>query len=579
MSFTLFHSTRNRGFQTWEYASQYALRTYAYLLPLSIVSQIMSMTFNLLSIIPSVNISKTILFQLLRSTIAAFTGYSEVRFVQALSIYMDSVDRNAPTGIYSDTSQTKDGSQAISLTPKHSLVPFWTLFTSLLSAGMFHASPALLPSATVMQILMLSYSYYLRGKESKAVMLGLVAVLGTGWPFCALLWVPMGFKILLDGLLNTRNPAIDGSGGIRVSPKHVLRIVGRTIQHALIIQLAVSSIDYYYYGDFVFPTFNIIKYNALSDGDELYGVEDMIFYVRNLILNWNGAFILALLSLLPNISWDEKNNNRIILVPMIIWVFILFPRPHKEERFLFPIYPLISYGCALTLEIILDPLIPNLFKPPRNCIGTDVISSFVSWKQGLSAKIGTIILLGIGSISILRSMALSNYYTAPLSLYQHLHDHLATLTNEDENITVCVGGEWHRFSSSFFMPYSTTTLEFLPSRFKGQLPAQFLPNLNVLSHDVPFNDQNKEEPARYIEGGVASCNYLVELMLEEREDEPECVEHMKKDKKGGKYWDEVYSTPFLDAERTGFLDRVLYLPFRDEDKRAYAKYSLFRRTD
>ena len=514
-----------------------------------------------------------------------------------------------------------------------SLIPFFTLLTNLFAAGMFHASPALLPSVTVMQLFMLSYSYYLKKSEVIAVVLGLVAVLATGWPFCAVLWIPMGMKILFDGLFyshrtisNSNSNSSDTSDqpqsqpqpAVTVNPKQVAHIIQRTILHAIMIQLVVSSIDYYFYGQSVFPTWNIFEYNATSGGDELYGVEDFIFYVRNLIVNWNGAALLAVMALLPNISWNEKKHTRILLAPMILWMITVFPRPHKEERFLFPMYPLLSVASALTLDTLLPLLVPIFITPQRHHFGAGSVPNLPLWAQGWSSKIGTLLLLAMGSVSILRSMALSNYYSAPLSVYQHLYHILDAnaIEDKDASITVCVAGEWHRFPSSFYLPRSTTTLEYLPSRFKGQLPAPFSGtpthththththtraanhhddmeefddnhnndfhnnnNKNNYLNIAPFNDQNLEEPSRYIEGGVSSCNYLVDLLLEGRDKEPEGVEHMKKDKKGGKLWEEIYSVPFLDAERTGFLDRVLYIPFGRDSSRVYAKYALFVRKD
>ena len=544
--------------QTWEYAPQYALRTYAYLLPLSFISQ-------LISFLP-IEITKPILFKLLRCIIASFTAYTEVEFVHSLAIYLDTANN--------DENEEKVNPLSIHLKAK-SLIPFWTILTSLFSAGMFHASPALLPSAQVMQLLMLSFSYYFKGNESIAVFWGLVAVLATGWPFCALLWVPMGYRIIFDALLDKRNTVKNDRKPLEKLLKQVRDILQRTLLHAMAIQTIVSLIDYYYYGDAVFPTINILEYNAASGGDELYGVEDIYFYMKNLLVNWNGAALLAIISLLPNISWNENKHIRIIITPMILWMFIVFPRPHKEERFLFPIYPILSFACALTLDTVITLMVPVFVQPKRSDFGAGVVPNYQVWIQGWSSKIGTIIVLCIGAVSILRSMALSQYYTAPLNLYEYLHNELIKQDIKDKNVNVCVAGEWHRFPSSFFLPYSTTTLAYLPSRFKGQLPAYFQIE-NDPSSPTPFNDLNKEEPSRYIKGGISSCDYLIDLRLEGRDEEPEGLQHIKEDKKGGKFWNEIYDTAYLDAERTGFLDRILYLPWRSQSSRIFAPYILFK---
>lgn len=40
------------------------------------------------------------------------------------------------------------------------------------------------------------------------------------------------------------------------------------------------------------------------------------------------------------------------LAPMYIWILIFFSQPHKEERFLFPIYPLICLSGAVALSAL-----------------------------------------------------------------------------------------------------------------------------------------------------------------------------------------------------------------------------------
>ncbi|VDK31269.1 unnamed protein product [Anisakis simplex] len=79
------------------------------------------------------------------------------------------------------------------------------------------------------------------------------------------------------------------------------------------------------------------------------------------------------------------------------------------------------------------------------------------------------------------------------------------------SIHVCVGKEWYRFPSSFFLPNGVvdrrgrkwkTELNFVKSEFAGLLPKPFneafvLPNVTRI---VPteMNDLNKEEPSRWV---------------------------------------------------------------------------------
>ena len=50
----------------------------------------------------------------------------------------------------------------------------------------------------------------------------------------------------------------------------------------------------------------------------------------------------------------------------------------------------------------------------------------------------------------------------------------APIAQEGSNVThVCVGAEWHRFPSAFFLPSPAYRLAFIPSSFSGLLPADF----------------------------------------------------------------------------------------------------------
>jgi alpha-1,2-mannosyltransferase len=88
-----------------------------------------------------------------------------------------------------------------------------------------------------------------------------------------------------------------------------------------------------------FPTWNILAYNAIGgSGDELYGVEPASYYVRNLTLNmsisWPLAVVAPILLLreilysLGNIS-KETFRTGVLILPSMLWLGILFSRPHK----------------------------------------------------------------------------------------------------------------------------------------------------------------------------------------------------------------------------------------------------------
>lgn len=74
------------------------------------------------------------------------------------------------------------------------------------------------------------------------------------------------------------------------------------------------------------------------------------------------------------------------------------------------------------------------------------------------------------------------------------------------NLTLCIGKEWYRFPSHFFVPQGVN-VEFIKSEFDGHLPRQFSPpdtpgllgafeKTRIIHPDL--NDLNQEEPLHYV---------------------------------------------------------------------------------
>lgn len=138
-------------------------------------------------------------------------------------------------------------------------------------------------------------------------------------------------------------------------------------------QIPVVGIDSLAYGKPTIVPWNIIKYNIFSaasgKGPELYGTEPWSYYFANLVLNFNGLLLLAIASLpalVITYFFDKKRLGlakggpersspftmlAMRLLPLYLWIGILSAQPHKEERFMFPAYPLICFNAAVTLYL------------------------------------------------------------------------------------------------------------------------------------------------------------------------------------------------------------------------------------
>ena len=245
----------------------------------------------------------------------------------------------------------------------------------------------------------------------------------------------------------------------------------------------------------------IVSYNVLngsSRGPDIFGVEPWHFYIRNLLLNFNAWFVLAMcagpilaLQLLFTFQSSTKQKtlrSMMISTPFYVWLGIFSAQPHKEERFMYPTYPFLCLNAAITLHTVLN----YLGHPrPKSIIGK------VPPKVKL-ALAGAFVLT-ISTAGILRTVGTVSAYSAPLEVYRPLQ----SLEYADSPGNVCLGKEWYRFPSSFFLPKSMRA-KFVKSAFDGLLPGEFS-EAGTVSGILPtwlippgMNDQNMEDPNKHV---------------------------------------------------------------------------------
>ncbi|XP_059123825.1 alpha-1,2-mannosyltransferase ALG9 isoform X1 [Peromyscus eremicus] len=472
-----------KGFQTWEYSPVYAIRSYAYLLlhawPAAFHARILQT-------------NKILVFYFLRCLLAFVSCICELYFYKAVC-------------------------KKFGLHVSRMMLAFLVL-----STGMFCSSSAFLPSSFCMYTTLIAMTGWYMDKTPIAV-LGVAAGAILGWPFSAALGLPIAFDSL--ALKNRWKSFFHWS-----------------LVALILFLVPVVAIDSYYYGKLVIAPLNIVLYNVFtSHGPDLYGTEPWYFYLINGFLNFNVAFALALL-VLPLTFLMEYLLQRfhvqnlghpywLTLAPMYIWFIIFFLQPHKEERFLFPVYPLICLCGAVALSA-LQKCYHFVFQRYRLEHYT-VTSSWLA--------LGTVFLFGLLSFS--RSVALFRGYHGPLDLYPEFYriatDPTIHTVPEGRPVNVCVGKEWYRFPSSFLLP-DNWQLQFIPSEFRGQLPKPFAEG-PLATRTVPahMNDQNQEETSRYID--ISKCHYLVDLdTMRETPREPNYSANREE-------WISLAHRPFLDA--------------------------------
>lgn len=435
------------------------------------------------------------------------------------------------------------------------------------SPGMYHAAPAYLPSSFAMYTTMLGFSAFMDWTGGMKTAQGIVwfGVGSTlGWPFAGALVLPfIAEEILLASV----------SGDISEA---IVRLVqgGMGSLVALAVQTAIDSC---FYRKLTCVPLNIVLYNVFSGGSrgpDIYGVEPWHFYIRNLILNFNIWFFLAIAALpviliqhiiiQKAVSRQTLLRSVVFVSPFYLWLAIFTAQPHKEERFMYPAYPALALNAAMSLHIVL-----------ANFGSTDPRHLVSKIPASIKLAVVAIPLLLAFNMGMLRIVGNFTAYSAPLRVY----DPLRKLARSGD--TVCIGKEWYRFPSSFHLPAGVHA-KFIKSEFSGLLPGEFSPakegfGLFPGTWLIPagMNDENQEDLGKYI--NVDHCEFLVDSRLPSAASttlEPDYISDTEN-------WVERKCVPFLDASSTHILGRLLWIPdllfIPDRFRRKWGDYCLLQR--
>lgn len=364
------------------------------------------------------------------------------------------------------------------------------------------------------------------------------------------------------------------------------------------MQAIQTAVDAFFYRKLAVVPLNIVLYNVFGGsgkGPNIYGTEPWHFYIRNLILNFNLWFVLALVSLPLTllqyaIRGQAPARQSVIrtvtfTLPFYLWLGIFTLQPHKEERFMYPAYPLLVLNAAISAHIVLSNL------------GSTTSKDFVSKVPvGIRVLVPAMFALAAITLGILRIVGMVTAYSAPLHIYSPLHK--AGVTHPGD--TVCLGKEWYRFSSSYMLPNGVKA-KFIRSEFKGLLPGEFS-EANTGFGLFPgawlepsgMNDENLEDPGKYVgnppmkPGNCSSTNQLLQTEIEHctflidshfensqpTELEPAYVLDTET-------WAKVKCEPFLDAAKTSMIGRMLWVPDHAmvpaRFRRTWGEYCLLRR--
>ncbi|KAL2257733.1 hypothetical protein VTK26DRAFT_9246 [Humicola hyalothermophila] len=505
------------GLQTWEYSPSYAIRSWLYI-------AIHAVGANIRRLLPRSN--KVAEFYFLRYLLAFACALCQTLMWRAV---------------------------CLALNPR---VGLFFILALAFSPGNFHSSTAYLPSSFAMYMAMLGAAAFMNWRGGLKTSQGMFwyAVGGVlGWPFAIALCAPFVFEEVLLAMLSDKERFFESFH----------RLIRGVVATGVLVAFD-TAINTFFYRKVEIVTWNIIKYNIFSStgGPNLYGTEPWTFYFKNLALNFNAWFVLALLSLplflvqkifsrrAAGETFQSGLRTLVFLSPFYMWLAIFTLQPHKEERFMFPAYPFLALNAALALHTLLA-----------------FFGNFAPSLIPAKAKLAVVALglLAAINVGLLRVAGVYTAYHAPLSLYAPLSDPAVAGRGD----TVCFAKDWYRFPSSYFLPRDMHA-KFVRSEFRGLLPDEFSEartgfgfwSGTWLPTGARFNDRNEEDPGKYVD--LRTCVFLVDTQFPERKqrgeeenplpgNEPDYVADVEK-------WETIHCEPFLDAESTPFLARALWVP-------------------
>jgi len=572
------------GMQTWEYAPQYAIRTYAFIYPFVIIANTLKW----------LGWGKEAIFYSIKAILGTCCAFAQTRLVSTLS---------------RTVGMSASSNAAVLL---------------VLAPGVFFASTSFLPSAACMTLLMLSISCWLENRFLNSILWGTIAVLSTGWPFCGLLFLPLGIHMLVHSYASVMYSKGTHASAIR----KVLQVIFGGILSVVFVQTAVFLLDHHFYAKWTSPTINILMYNAIGgSGDELYGIEPISYYIKNLFLNLSVAWPLAAIS--PAVylvsflvkkrtagttTTDGKIRGVVLHVQAVIWLAILFSRPHKEERFLYPIYPLIAYIAGNTLDHILR-ILSGLFgapppRTPRQKKAGKPGSPAAPWVEVVKSVLLVICMLG--GLMLFSARVASNYnnFSGYIKLWSHAHTHILSNTithtvgtgnnninnnnnnNNNNNhhqqqhqhegqqalLNVCTGSEWYQFPSHFFLP-DCARLQYVRDGFGGELPQHFGAVNGTAAEPLQvFNDLNEEVLERYV--SLSQCDYIVLLVDNNHPQQETPLRHalLNNEMIDGQRFNRVTSEKVISsAHSPSALLRAFFIPFLSSRSNKQQDYVLFEK--
>ena len=284
-----------------------------------------------------------------------------------------------------------------------------------------------------------------------------------------------------------------------VSRAHVEFVLGPLVVSLLL----AAAVDTHFYGRPTLSTLNLLKYNVVgSGGSELYGVEPAAFYAKNLFNAFNvaaaaSALAAPLAATVPGATGEHLRRLLVAHAPFPIFIAFFSLVPHKEERFMYTVYPSLCLGAGVAIAAVAE---------------TTGRAGRVAGVERIAERFATACVWGFTAVSVVLGasrVAALTPATARLcarTFVGRRRGHLGACAWARNGIG---------FPRRFTLPLARVSAQIFARWFRRGASMPFDRAAGGTRHAPPgLNDANEADPRQWTANGSGACDWVVDFVAE-----------------------------------------------------------------
>ena len=185
---------------------------------------------------------------------------------------------------------------------------------------------------------------------------------------------------------------------------------------ALVTQIGIDS---WFYGHLTFPLWNFVKFNFLSDSNQIFGVNSPVWFFYSGVPGVLGTFLpFFIFGVMKNFT--SKKIPPVVLF-IIVWTLGIYSiPPHKEMRFILPILPLMLIYAAYFFASCGSAKLQNICRWALVSINAPVTLYLAIYHQSGSIFASHYLSMSLANHKLPSVIVLTPCYTLPGKTHFHI---------------------------------------------------------------------------------------------------------------------------------------------------------------